>query len=331
MEKKMINKESIILANERVRPYIRKTPLEYSKALSDITQSGVFLKMENLQHTGSFKPRGAFNCLLNLDLTRYNGIIAPTAGNHGIGLAYAANKLNIPVHVYIPKDTDSYKIDILLSFNARIKMFTSFEAAHFASLKAAKSEKLKFLSAYNNKCMINGGGTVGIEIVEDLNGIDIVMVPVGGGGLIAGISKYIKAINPGIQIWGVQTKNSPTFAKWFRAKKVIPVRIKRSIAAGLSGMVEDDVITFPIIKENIDRFIELSEEELIKGMKFMGKNHKQIVEPSGVAAISALMQKHSDLSSKKIVAVVTGQNISPYGFNNLVGQHSHNPNNKTIQ
>ncbi|MCP4158745.1 MAG: threonine/serine dehydratase [Deltaproteobacteria bacterium] len=323
----MVNKDSIYSAYETIKPFIRKTPLEFSRTLSELTNSEIFLKLECLQHTGSFKARGAFNSFADLDLERYNGIIAPTAGNHGIGLSFAASKFKIPVHIYLAEDADPIKIKILESQNAIVKRFPDFETAHFEAGVAAKKRKLKFISAYNNDEMVNGGGTVAIEILQDLKDVDIIVVPVGGGGLIAGISKFIKSINPDCMIWGVQTKNSPTFVRWFDMKKTFQVDLKPSIAHGLSGFVEEDTITFPIIKNNVNRMIELDENHLIDGMRFMAENHQLIVEPSGIAAVSALMQEGMDLSGKKVVSVVTGRNISFDEFNKLIQGIINEPHN----
>lgn len=311
--------ENIWSAYERIKPFVRKTPLEYSKVLSDISNANVFLKMECWQHTGSFKPRGAFNCLQLLNSQQQRqGVVAPTAGNHGIGLSYAGNKLGIPVHIFLPENTDPLIMNILQRFKATIVKVPDIETAHVEALKAAKTNDLKFISAYNDEGMICGGGSIGIEILQEFSDIDIVIVCVGGGGLIAGISSLLKANKPSIEIWGAQTKNSPTFIRWFEAKQVVPVELLPSIAPGLSGSIEPETITFPIIRDNIDRMVAISENDLIEGMRLMIEHHQQVVEPSGIAAISAVMQEAGTLAGKNIAVIVTGKNISYSEFNALI-------------
>ena len=315
----MIDLKDIWSAYHHNKSFIRNTPLEYSRELGSISKAEVFLKMECWQHTGCFKPRGAFNCLRLLDEKQKKcGVIAPTAGNHGLGLSYAANKLGIPVHIYLPESTDPMIIETLKYHNAIISTFPDIETAHKEAQKTAESKNLKFISAYNNKAMIAGGGTIGIEILEELSDVDVVIVCIGGGGLISGIGSFLKKNNPSIQIWGAQTENSPTFIRWFEAGKTVPVNIRPSIAPGLSGTIEPETITFPIIKETVDRMISLTEGELINGMRLMAKHHQQIVEPSGIAAVAAVMKMADQLSGKKIAAIVTGRNISYGEFNILV-------------
>ncbi len=303
-------------AYTQIKTFVRRTPLEYSRVLSDLTHADVYLKMECWQHTGSFKARGAFNCLQLLDHDqKRRGVVAPTAGNHGIGLSYAAKTLGIPVHIFLPENTDPMKREVLKSLNANMTLFPDVETARVEALKSAKKENWRFISAYNEEGMIAGGGTIGIEILQDFSDVDIVVVCVGGGGLISGVASVLKANNPSVEIWGAQTENSPTFVRWFDAGKIVPVELTPSIAPGLSGPIEPETMTFPIVRDHVDKMIAMSEEELIEGMKLMMEHHQQVVEPSGIAAVSAVMRKAGALSDKKIAVVVTGRNIS---FNEFI-------------
>ncbi|SDP84909.1 threonine dehydratase [Desulforhopalus singaporensis] len=287
--------------------------------LSHIANANVFFKMECWQHTGSFKARGAFNCLQILNSEQRDlGVVAPTAGNHGIGIAYAASTLGIPAHIFLPDTTDQLKIKYLKKLDANISKFPDIETARIEALKSAKTKGFEFISAYNNKGMICGGGTVAIELLQDICDVDIVVVCVGGGGLISGISSFLKANNPSIQVWGVQTENSPTFIRWFENKEITPVKLLPSIAPGLSGAIEPETMTFSIVRDNVDRMIGVSDNDLIEGLKFMVQHHQQIVEPSGIAGVSAILRESSMLTGKKIAVVVTGRNISYSEFNDLV-------------
>ena len=209
-------------------------------------------------------------------------------------------------------------IEVLHSLKASITKFPDIEIARIEALKSAKIKNWNFISAYNDEGMIAGGGTIGIEILQDFSDVDIVVVCVGGGGLISGIASILKKNNPSIEIWGAQTENSPTFVRWFEARKIVPVELAPSIALGLSGTIEPETITFPIIRDNVDKMISLSEDELVEGMRFMVEHHQQVVEPSGIAAVSAIMREANTLSQKKIAVIVTGKNISFNEFKSIL-------------
>lgn len=205
LTKSTVTIQSVLQAHARIRSFVRHTPLEYSIHLSRQTSAEVYLKMENLQFSGSFKPRGSFNRLLKLnEAERLRGVIAPTAGNHGIGLSYAAAQLGVPAHIYLPESADPAKIVMLKAYGARIRYFETVKDARLAARQVAQTEGMTFLSAYNDESMIEGGGTIALEILSDLPDVEVVVVCLGGGGLLSGIGTAIKAINPAIKVWGVQ-------------------------------------------------------------------------------------------------------------------------------
>ncbi|MDN4593322.1 threonine ammonia-lyase [Polycladomyces subterraneus] len=314
-----ITLQEVMKARSRISSYIRHTPLEYTETLSQLYNADIYFKLENLQVTGSFKPRGSLNKLLTLDQTQQTrGVIAPSAGNHGIGLAYASSKLGIPAYVYLPQDTDRGKIKTLNQYGVSLKFFDSIESARQAAMKDAEEEGYIFLSAYNDRSVIAANGTIALEILEDLPDVDTVIVCVGGGGLASGIGTVLKAVNPSIEVWGVQTTNSPTLAVWFEQGKVTPVDLKPSIAEGLSGPIDPDTITFPIIQKCVDRILTVTDAEIIDAMKIMINEHRYIVEPSGAAGIAALHRYSEELSKRKIAVTVTGRNISWNRLQNLI-------------
>ncbi|MED3564249.1 threonine/serine dehydratase [Bacillus xiapuensis] len=318
MHSEHITLQDIIQAHGRIKPYIRHTPLEYTWELSRLYDSDIHLKLENLQITGSFKARGALNKLLTMEKNqRERGVIAPSAGNHGIGLAYAASQLNVPAFVYLPFDADESKVKALEGYGASITYFDSIEEARLSALKAAKETGYTFLSAYNNRSMIEAGGTIGLEILKDLTDVDTVITCLGGGGLTAGLCIALKSVNPKITILGVQPENSPTFAVWHQNGKAVPVDLQSSIAEGLSGPIEVETITFPIIHEHIDGILTITDEEIVAAMKSMLK-HQYIVEPSGAAGLAALKQLGTEIKGRKVAVVVTGRNVSWSRFLNLV-------------
>lgn len=318
MNYNQVSINDIYEARNRIKTHIRHTPLEHNLELSALYGSEIYLKLENLQVTGSFKPRGAFNKLLTLNEKECElGVIAPTAGNHGIGLAYASKQLNIPCHIYLPADADKGKVKALLSYGASITYFDKIEDARLSAVKVAKEKGYTFLSAYNNPYMIAAGGTIGLEILEDMRDVNIVVTCLGGGGLTSGICLALKTLNPNIQVWGIQTKNSPTFAVWLKNGKEHPIELQPSIAEGLSGPIETDTITFPIIQKYIDRIITVTEEEMMKAMQFM-LDFQYIIEPSGVAGIAALPKIKRDITGQKVAVMVTGRNISWGRFQSII-------------
>ncbi len=315
-----VSMQDILIAHNRIRDFVRHTPLDRSIELSRRTSGDVYLKMESLQLTGSFKPRGSFNRLQTLsESERLKGVIAPTAGNHGIGLSYAAAQLNIPSHIFPPENTDPVKIALLKAQGAKIQFFETIEDARQAARRVAQEEGFTFVSAYNDKAVVAADGTIGLEILSALPDVEVVIVCVGGGGLASGIGTVMKTVNPKIEVWGVQAANSPTFARWHEAGQTVAVELQPSIAEGLSGYIEPETITFPIFRQVVDRVITVSEQELVDAMKWMLDYHQHVVEPSGAAAVAALLQNPEQLSSRKVAATITGRNISRSRLMALIG------------
>jgi threonine dehydratase len=310
-----VTAQDIFRARERIRSFVRKTPLEYSPRLSRLTNSEVFLKMENWQHSGSFKPRGSFNRLLKMnDEERAKGVVAPTAGNHGIGLSFAAKRLGVTANIFLPKTADASKLKMLEDNNAKVTFFENVEAARLNAKRVAEDEGMTFLSAYNDASMIEGGGTIAVEVLEDLPNINLALVCVGGGGLIAGIGTMLKAVNPQIEVVGFQTDNSPQMKRSFEAGESLAIKHKISIAEGISGEFELDNMTFPIIQKVVDRIETVSDDELINAMNWMFENHQIVTEPSGVPCIAYLLRQPKEVVGRKIMLTISGRNVSTDKF-----------------
>lgn len=269
------------------------------------------LKMESHQHTGSFKFRGAFNVMSLLSLAESRrGVVAPTAGNHGLGLSAAGKILGIPVNIYLPRAADSRKTKAMRASGANITFFDDIEAARVSALADAERCGMKFVSAYNDPAMVNAGGTVGLEILEQMPDVEVVLVCTRGGGLLSGIATIAQALAPQVQVWGVQSENSPTFVEWLRNGSPRPLQLKPSIAEGIIGSIDAQTITFPIIKERVARIVTVSETEIASAMLWMLEHHAEVVEPSGAAAVAGALRYKNDLQHKRIAVVVTGKNVS---------------------
>ncbi len=312
----------VVAAARRIAGWIRSTPLESSPALSQRARGTVELKPEHLQVTGSFKARGSLNRVLSLsDDERLSGVVAPTAGNHGLALAYAAAALGTRASIFLPETADPQKVRRLGRLGAEVRRFPSIEAARQAALTAAAQDGQAFVSAYNDPAMIAGAGTVGLEIIEAYPEVDVVVVPVGGGGLIAGIATIIGALKPGVQVWGAQTTASPTIARWLDAGEVVDLTLEPSIAEGLSGPIDPETITFPIIKRLVQRVITVTDREIVEAMRFVFDEHQYLVEPSGAAAVAAVLFHSSKFAGSRSIVVTTGRNVSLARFQALLGEH----------
>jgi threonine dehydratase len=304
----------IHLARQRIAPYVRHTPLEFSEALSRKVGTSVFLKLETMQVTGSFKPRISFNKLLTLDAeTRARGVIASSAGGHGLGLAYVAQRLGVDAEVYLPASADPQKVERMRSLGARLSFFESVEVARGAARARARETGRTFISAYNDPAIIAGSGTIGLELLEDAPDTDLVLVGMGGGGIASGIGLVLKTVNPRAQLWGVQPENSPVLARWLEAGRPVPVLTRPTIATGLGAHLEEDSLTFPLAARLVDRTVCLTEDALRHAMALLLEEHQLVVEPSGAAPVAALLQ--SDVRAfSRVVLVLTGRNIDARSY-----------------
>ncbi len=315
----MITIDDVRLARSATRSFLRHTPLEPSPELSRLTGGNVFLKLENQQVTGSFKPRGPFNRLQALTAEeKARGVVAATAGNHGIGLSYAGQRLGVPVHVHIARSADPDKLAMLKRQSAILHFAESFEEAHFNSVRMAREDGLTRVSAYSDPYVIASDGVVGLEILEDHPDIDLIIVPVGGGGLVGGISMAATSIKPGIEVWGVEAARSPTFNTWFRAGETGPVTLDDSIAEGLAGYIEPETLSWPYIKAHVSDMRAASEQELVNGMRWTVTQHRMIIEPSAAAGIAAAIKAGTELRHRRIAVVVSGGNVAWDRFRQIV-------------
>ncbi len=317
-----ITAQDIFAARGRICLFVRHTPLEFSPRLSLLARAEIYFKTENWQVSGSFKPRGSFNRILKMSAAeRARGIVAPTAGNHGVGLSYAAKILGVTANIFLPRTADASKLKMLVDNEAKIQMFDDVETARLAALQMSAEENITYLSAYNDAAMIEGGGTVAIEILEDLPATETVLVCIGGGGLIAGIGTVLKSVNPKIEVVGFQTNNSPQMKRSLEAGKLVEIEHKYSIGEGISGKFEMGNMTFPIIQKVVDRIETVSDDELINAMHWLFENHQIVTEPSGVPCVAYLLRQPPEIVGRKIVLTISGRNVSGEKFRQFIGEN----------
>jgi threonine dehydratase len=315
----MINLKDIQDARKDIAHFVEGTPLVRSQFLSDLCNCGVLLKLENLQITNSFKIRGAFNRLLHLSAEEKGGIITASAGNHGQAVAYAARKLGFSARIVVPETTPQIKIDGIKKYGADLVLFgDTYDEAEQKAKELAQKDDCAYISPYNDELIIAGHGTIGLEIIEALPNVDAVVVPVGGGGLISGISIAIKSIKPSVQVIGVQSEASPVMFESLKAGRIVEARKAETIADGLSGGIEKGSITFKITQEYVDEVVLVHEKTIRRAVYLLWTHEKQVAEGSGAASIAPIIENKSKFAGKTVAAVITGGNIDAKLFQSIL-------------
>ena len=299
-------------AEKRIRPYIYETPLEQSILLSQKYETGLFLKWEHLQKTGSFKIRGALNKILSLSKDqREKGVIAASTGNHGQGVALAAKIAGIKSTIYVPKDASLIKLEAISALGANIKICDGdCLQAEIQARKIAVSKGITFISPYNDVDVIAGQGTIGIELFRQHKNIDAVFISVGGGGLISGIGSYIKSIRPDIKIIGCWPENAAAMSECIKRDEILEVMERDTISDGTAGGIEPGAITLPICKQVIDEHILVLEDEIKNAMKTMVEYERMIVEGAAGVALAAFIKNFKKFKDQNIAIILCGRNIA---------------------
>ena len=306
----MITIEDIKRARERIRSNITTTPLVSAKHLSNLTGASVYLKLESEQVTGSFKARGALNKLMTLtDEEVGKGVITASTGNHGLGVAHAAKLLGIAAKVVFPIEASETKKQKMERAGVEVIQDVGYEDVEPYARKLAKERNLTYVSPYNDPEIVAGAGTTGLEIVEQLDNIDVVIVPIGGGGLISGIATAIKSKSPETEVIGVQSEVSPEVYDSWVAGHWVESDESDSLAQGLMGGVESDSITLDIIREQVDRVILVKEKSILYAMRVLYENEGMKIEGAGAASTAVLLENMSEFEGKRVVVVLSGGNI----------------------
>lgn len=305
-------------AKKRIDGKVIKTPLMFSKSFSDICNNNVYLKCENLQITGAYKLRGALNKISLLsDEDKQRGVICSSAGNHAQGVAYAASLYNINSTIVMPKTTPLLKVNSTKKLGGNVVLHGDvYDDAYNKAKELEELNDLKFIHPFNDIDVILGQGTIALEIIEDLKDVDIVLCPIGGGGLISGISLALKEFNPDIKIIGVEAAGANSMQQSIIADKVISLDEVQTIADGIAVKTPGDV-TFSIIRDLVDEIITVSDKDIVEDFVLLSENHKLIAEPSGVVTLSAL-KKLKNVEGKKIVSIISGGNIDMVTMSSLV-------------
>ena len=304
--------EDVVTAADRVRPYIRKTHLTHSRPFSDLVNADVWFKLESLQITGSFKARGAVNKILSLkDQEKEQGVVSASTGNHGAAVAYAAGELNIGCTIYVPDDASPAKLENMEQFGAKIKVHgDDCIKAEAKARQVSISTGETYVSPYNDPFVMAGQGTLGVEIESQCDGLDVIIISVGGGGLIGGTAGYLKSVWPEIHVIGCSPENSAVMIHSMKAGRVLDLESRPTLSDGTAGGIEENSITFPICCNVIDESVLVTENEIKNAMiTYMEKEH-QLLEGAAGTAVAALIKKKDDLHGKRVGVVICGGNIS---------------------
>ncbi|MGH9753260.1 MAG: threonine/serine dehydratase [Blastocatellia bacterium] len=307
----MLSAQDIIEAESRIRPLTRETPVDRSLHLSRLGNANVYLKLEHLQHTGSFKLRGAANKIFSLDEERLRkGVIAASTGNHGMGVCYAARHAGATATIYLPRDVSEQKLAMIeqLGGTPVVSDGDCLEAEYNAREAADKSGQV-FISPYNDLQVIAGQGTVGFELARQLDRIDAVFVAVGGGGLISGIATYLKSVSPHTHIIGCWPENSRALYECLRAGKIIKVPEEPTISESTAGGVEEASVTFPLCQQLIDDYALVSEAEIREAMRLILDKERWIIEGSAGVAVAAYLKEHDRYAGQNIAIILCGRNM----------------------
>lgn len=299
-------------AVERIRPFTRRTILDPSPYYSQLSGADVYFKCENLQHTGSFKARGALNKILSLTADeRERGIVTASTGNHGAACAYGMQQVGAQGIVFVPETAVATKLAAIRRLGAEIRTFGTDSAETERHARAfARTEGMTYVSPYNDPVVVAGQGTIGAELLQQLPELDAVFVAVGGGGLIGGVASYLKAAKPDVQIFGCSPENSQVMAQSVQAGELLDLPSLPTLSDGTAGGVEAGSITFPLCCDFVDQYISVTEAEIATSLRaFMNAQH-MLIEGSAAVPIAAFLKVAEQFKESRVVIVLCGANIS---------------------
>ncbi len=297
-------------AEQRIRDFIYFSPCQRSAALSEMTGQQVYLKLDNLQRTGAFKERGALNRILLLsDEEKRRGVVAASAGNHAQAVAYHATQRGIPARIVMPLMTPLVKTSATRGFGAEVILHgANYDAACEEAMRLCTEDGMTFLHPFDDPSVINGQGTIGLELLQQVPQLEAVVVPIGGGGLISGVACALKETNPAIRIVGVQTERLPSMLRAMEHGEPVTLPADATIADGIAVRRAGD-LTLPQVKRYVDEIVTVDEEEIANAIMVLLEREKTLAEGAGAVALAALLQQKTSLKNERTAVLVCGGNI----------------------
>ncbi|MGI8564469.1 MAG: threonine ammonia-lyase [Candidatus Dormibacter sp.] len=306
-----IRPELVEEAARSLNPYLPATPLQQSRALTVKAGCQVFLKIESIQPTRSFKVRGALNKLIRMSAAdRRAGVITASAGNHGQGVAYAAAAFGIAATVFVPENANLLKVESMKRLGARVvPAGRSYQEAYQEATRAQAASGATLVHAFDDPQVIAGQGTVGVEIGEQLPETDTVLVPVGGGGLLAGIALYLKARRPAVRLIGVEPQGADGLTRSLAAGQQVVLDRVQTMADGLAASGPGR-LNFELLKNRVDEMIRVGEDEMLRAIRLLFEWEHLLAEPSGAASLAALLYRYTAEPDERVVLVLSGGNVT---------------------
>ena len=304
-----IDVATIRAAHERIRPHIHRTPVLSSPALDAAVGAQLFFKCENLQRVAAFKARGACNAVLSLSAAEAKqGVVTHSSGNHGAALAWAARSRGIPAWIVMPSNAAQVKLDAVRGFGGTIRFCEPTVAAREAACAAVEAETgATLVHPYNDWSVIAGQGTAALELLEDEPGLDAVITPVGGGGLLSGTAIAAKGLRPSIKVYGAEPSGADDAYRSLRAGHIIPQTDPHTIADGLRSSLGDK--TFAVLSSTVDQIETASEEAIVRAMRLLWDKLKMIVEPSSAVPLAMLLERKISLDKLRVGVILSGGNV----------------------
>ncbi len=315
----MLTREQFMAAREVLKDVVQETRLIYSPYFTRICGNNVYLKPENMQVTGAYKIRGAYYTISTLtEEQKARGLVTASAGNHAQGVAYAAQKAGVKATICMPTTTPMLKVNNTKSYGANVILSgATFDDAAALAAKLSEEEGLTYVHPFNDLRVATGQGTIAYEIIADLPTVDIILVPIGGGGLASGVATLAKLVNPNITIIGVEPSGAASMQASLAAGHIVTLPNVDTIADGVAVKTPGDQV-FPYIQKNIDHIITIDDGELVDAFLDMTEKHKMIVENAGLLSVAAL--RHLDCRGKNVVSILSGGNMDVITMSSLV-QH----------
>ncbi|MCY7378337.1 MAG: threonine/serine dehydratase [Gemmatimonadaceae bacterium] len=300
---------AVLAAGHRLRGVVERTPLVPSPALSLRANTDVHLKCECRQRTGSFKIRGAYNVLATMSIDeKARGVVASSAGNHGLGLAWAARHLGIRATIFVPATAPSVKREGIVALGAVIDASQpDYDAAHRVAEEFARAHEMVFVNPCAGDLLLAGQGTVALEILEELPSVETIVVPVGGGGLIGGVASLVRVVAPHVRLIGVQSVKTNAMAASLAAGQRVDVPVPPTLADGLAGQIDDE--GFAIGRASLDEIVTVTEHEIAEAIAWLSHEHDMRVEGSGAVGVAALLHQRAPSLVSPVAVVVSGGNI----------------------
>ena len=294
-----------------LRAHLSPTPLQHSRAFTEKARCHVYLKIESIQPIRAFKVRGALNKLIHMpDAQRAAGVITASAGNHGMGVAYAAAVFKVPATVYVPESANPFKVEAIRRLGALVvSAGSNYSGANAEALSAQRDGGATFVHAYDDPDVVAGQGTIALELLADLADFDTVLVPIGGGGLIGGIALYLKAKKPGIKVIGVEPSGADGMRRSLQAGSIVTLEHVSTIADGLAASGPGK-LTFELAQRYVDDVILVEEVEMLRAIRLLFEWEHLLAEPAGAAAIAALLYHYRPVPNERVVVILSGGNVT---------------------